>query len=64
MLCFELKGIHKLGCRCDDLKRLKAKTGGFKSLAHTGWSGGRGDLRTGTRIRGERFESVRGECVI
>jgi hypothetical protein len=31
-------------------------------LAHTESSGGRGDLRIWTRIRGERFESVRGEC--
>ena len=45
-------------------ERLKTKTGGSNSLAHTGWSGGRGDLRIGTRIRGERFEGVRGECVI
>ena len=43
---------------------LKAETGGFRSPTHTGWSGGRGDLRTGTRISGERFEIVRGECVI
>jgi len=26
--------------------------------------GGRGDLRIGTRIRDERFESARGECSI
>jgi hypothetical protein len=26
--------------------------------------GGRGDLRIETKIRGERFESVRGECVL
>jgi hypothetical protein len=45
-------------------ERLKAKTGGSKSLAHTGWSGGREDLRIGTRISGERFESVRGDCAI
>ena len=45
-------------------ERLKAKTGGSKILAHTGLSGGKGDLRIGTRIRGERFESVRGEYVI
>jgi hypothetical protein len=30
-----------------------------KILGHTGWSGGRGNLRIGTRIRGERFEIVR-----
>jgi len=58
----ELKGIHKEGCLC--YERLKAKTEGSESLAHTGLSGGRGDLRRGMRIRGERFESVGGECAI
>ena len=43
-------------------ERLKAKTEGSKNLTHTGLIGGRGDLRIGTRIRGERLESVRGEC--
>ena len=60
------------------MKRLKAKTGGSKRLSHTGWSGGSGYLRRGTRRKGERFgylrrgtrrkgerfESVRGECEI
>ena len=45
-------------------ERLKAKTERSKSLTHTGLSGGRGALRIGTRTRGERLESVRGECVI
>ncbi len=31
-------------------------------LEYTGLSGGRGKVRIGTRIRGEMFESVRGEC--
>ena len=44
--------------------RDNSKTGRSKSLVHTGWIGGRGDVRIGTRISGERFESVRGECVI
>ena len=48
------------GCRC--YERLKAKTGGSKSLAHTGWSRGRGYLRRGKWIGGERFVSVRVEC--
>ena len=43
---------------------MKAKTGISKSLSHTGWSGGRGYLRKRTRRKGERFEIVRGECVI
>jgi hypothetical protein len=34
------------------------------SLVHTGWSEGRGYLRRGKRIRTERVESVRGECVM
>jgi hypothetical protein len=45
-------------------ERQKTKTGRSKRLVHTGWSWGRGDLRIGTRIRDERVESVRGECVI
>ena len=44
------------------LRRLKGKTGGSKNLSHTGWNGERGYLRRGTRRKGERFESVRGEC--
>ena len=44
--------------------RLKAKTEGSKILEHTGLTGGRGSMRIGTRIRDERFESVRGECTI
>jgi hypothetical protein len=31
-----------------------AKAGGSKILAHTGWSGGRGYLRRGRRMRGEK----------
>jgi hypothetical protein len=45
-------------------KRLKGKTRGSKRLSHTGWIEGRGYLRRGTRRKDERFESVRGECVI
>ena len=47
-------------------ERLKTKTEGPKSLTHTvlTLSGGRGDLKIWTRIRGERFESMRGECAI
>ena len=45
-------------------ERLNAITGGSKNYTHIGWNGGRTDPRIGTRIRGERFESVRGECVI
>jgi hypothetical protein len=45
-------------------ERLKAKTGGYKSLAHNRWSGGRGDLSRGKWIGDERFGSGRGhdEC--
>ncbi len=37
----------------------KAKTGRTKSPAHTGWSGGKGYLRRGTRIGGERLRGER-----
>jgi hypothetical protein len=50
------------GCRCNE--RLKDETEGFKRLVYTGLSGGRGHLKIETRLRGERFESERGECVI
>ncbi len=35
-----------------------------KTLGHTVWIGGGGYRRRGKKIRGERFESVRGEFVI
>jgi hypothetical protein len=44
--------------------RLTAKLKDLKASEHTGLSGGRGDLRRGTRTRGERVEIVRGECAI
>ncbi len=37
----------------------KAKTGRTKSPAHTGWSGGKGYLRRGTTIGGERLRGER-----
>jgi hypothetical protein len=52
--------ICESGCRCNE--RLKAKTEGSKLLAYTGLRGGRGHLKIKTRLRGEMFESVRGEC--
>ncbi len=44
-------------CRCNE--NLEAKTEGSKLLAYTGLCGGRGHLKIETRLRGERFESVR-----
>ncbi len=44
-------------------ERLKAKTGGSKSLSHTRWSGGRGYLRRGKRTGGDRFESELCVCM-
>ena len=58
----ELKGIHIYGCRCNE--RLKSKSEGSKHLVYTGLSGGLGHLKIETRLRVERFESVRGKCVI
>jgi hypothetical protein len=45
------------------MRDLKDKTGGSTSHSHTGWSGGRGYLRRGERIKDKRFESVTGEFV-
>ncbi len=39
-----------------------AKIAGSKRLAYTGFRGGRGHLKIQKSFRGERFESVRGEC--
>ena len=44
--------------------RLKTKLEDLKVSDTLGGAGERGDLRIGMRIRGERFGSVRGECVI
>jgi hypothetical protein len=43
---------------------VKKRTGGSQRLTHTVWNVGREYLKGGKRIRGERFYSVRGECVI
>jgi len=50
------------GYRCNE--RLKAKSERSKRLTYTGLCGGRGHLKIETRLRGERFESVRGACAI
>ena len=57
-----LKGIHLYGCRYNE--RLKAKTERSTRLTYTGLLGGLGHLKIETRLRGERFERVLGECVI
>ncbi len=41
-----------------------AETAGSKRVEYTWLRGGRGHLKIETRLRGERFESVRGECAI
>ena len=48
--------------RCDE--RLKAKAEGSTRLTYTGSCGGLEHLQIETRLKGERFESVKGECVI
>ena len=42
----------------------KAKAEASTSLAYTGLRGGLEHLKIETRLRGERFENVKGECVI
>ena len=49
-------------CRCNE--RLNAEVEGSIRLAYTGLSGGLEHLKIETRLRDERFESVKGECVI
>jgi hypothetical protein len=49
-------------CRCDE--RLKVKSEGSTRLGYTGFHGGLEQLKIGTRLIDERFESVMGECVI
>ena len=45
-------------------ERLKAKTDGSKLLAYTGLCGDLEHLTIETRLIGESFECVMGECVI
>ena len=54
--------MHVYGGWCNE--RLKAKTEGSQRLAYTGLCGGRGHLKIEKSFKGERFESVRGECAI
>ena len=58
----ELKRIHIRWCRCNE--SLKAKTDGSKRLAYTGFLGELEHLKIETRLIGESFECVMGECVI
>ena len=58
----ELKRIHISGYRCNE--RLKAKTDGSKRLVYTGFGGELEHLTIETRLKGESFECVMGECVI
>ena len=67
-------GSHRSGCvvfvyyeentyiyesRCNE--RLKPKTQGSTRLTYTGLYGGLEHLKIETRLRGERFEGVKGE---
>ena len=58
----ELKGIRIRGCRCNE--RLKAKTDGSTRLTYTELRGELEHLKIETRLIGESFECVMGECVI
>jgi hypothetical protein len=49
-------------CRCDE--RLRAKAEGSTRLTYTGLRGGLEHLKIETRLRDERFESVKGECLM
>ena len=56
----DLEGKHVCGCRCHE--RLKAKTDGSTCLGYTGLIGELEHLKIETRVLGESFESVMGEC--
>ena len=58
----KVEEIHTNRCRYNE--RLKTKTEGSKRLSNNGLRGGRVHLKIETRLRGEMFVSVRGECVI
>jgi hypothetical protein len=47
-------------CRCNE--RLKATPEGSTRLGYTGFRGGLEHLKIETRLKGERFESAKGEC--
>ena len=52
-----------VGVMKDD-ERLRAKIEGSTRLGYIGLSGGLEHRKIETRLRDERFESVKGECVI
>ena len=56
----ELKRIHISGWRCNE--RLTARTNGSKRLTYTGLCGDLEHLTIETRLIGESFECVMGEC--
>ncbi len=58
----ELKRILIYECRCNE--RLKDKTDGSTHLTYTGLCEGLEHLKIEKRLRGERVESLKGECVI
>ena len=58
----EIQGIHICGCRCHE--RLKTKPDGSIHLGYTGMYGELEHLKIETRLIGESFECVMGECVI
>ena len=61
----ELNRILIYECRCDE--RLRTEAEGSTRLTYTGLHGfheGLEHLKIETRLRDERFESVKGECVI
>ena len=58
----EVKRILIYDCRCNE--RLKLKAEGSTRHGYTGLCEGLEHLKIETTLRGERFESVKGECVI
>ena len=55
----ELKRMHMYGCRFNERLKLRLRD---LNASHALLRGGRGHLKIETMLKGERFESVRGEC--
>ena len=58
----EVKRILIHECQCNE--RLKVKVEGSTRHEYTGLRWGLEHIKIETRLRDERFESVKGECVI
>jgi hypothetical protein len=57
----EIHRILTYECQCDE--KLRVTDEGSTRLVYSGLNGGLEHLKIETRLRDERFESVKGDCV-